>query len=157
MLQKYLTTRLFSVQITQEQAIWHQDINRYGDTLRLYRYRVLVHDIASTATNIERFTYSHHHTSTSQSAALQTTYSHFNYHKQHNKFQLFVNKGGRSNTPRLVLAATSREQSYTKDISIVQAALQPWSPNKWHIRNFTLCCTEQCNKALSFKRTKMHP
>ena len=40
MSQKYLTTRLFSVQITQERAIWHRDINRYGDTLRLYRYQV---------------------------------------------------------------------------------------------------------------------
>ena len=49
MLQKYLKKlRVFSLQ-TEENAIWHPDINRYGDTLRLYRYCV-------DSTNIERST-----------------------------------------------------------------------------------------------------
>jgi hypothetical protein len=81
-----------------------------------------------------------HHTSTSQSAALHKAYFRYNYHKQHNKCHSFANKGGCSNTLRLVLTATSRGQSYTKDISILQAlhpVVLPWSPNG-HIRNFTL-------------------
>ena len=107
-----------------------------------------------------------HHTSTSQNAALHKTHFHFNYHKQHNKCSLFSNKGGCSNTLRLVLTATSREQSYTKDISILQAlqpVVPPWSTNRGHTRNFILFAPSnavqlyyynQQNAPLSLKRVE---
>jgi hypothetical protein len=121
--------------------------------LRLYRYRVLFHDIVSTVQNIERFTYSPITPSASQSAALHKAYLHCIQNcycpKPHNKFHLFANKGGCSNRLRLVLTATSRGQSYTMDISSPALVFQQGT----HTEFFVLC-TVHCDIIVSFKATK---